>query len=479
MCLSPVSILDKSLFHNVAISPSLLSVPCGSCDACRDFYKTSWEDRLCLEVSEWYKNGGIGLMLTFTYNDSCLPRFCRDGVSVPCFSPSDVTSFLDRLKTRCKRAFGPSFFRHFICSEFGKNTQRPHYHGIFLIKDPSKYMQFIEICRECWFWLYKVDSKGHKKPCCSLGFMFPKKVGNQYKDEKGRNRDPRFRSQLAGAKYVCKYVCKDLSYLNNPDVEFMRKNYASDFVSVSPKSWKSNNIGFSAVKRIVETGDPESIKKLINLGVWSPLQQKYVPLWQSAVSRLMYNNVFNGRVSLDGRKLYDRELSDFGRAWLWYSFKCRVNRSADKMYERLYTLDKSKYLSRLFPSLANMRLFRCDLLPHALWHCLLSTCSYSQLLSKYVELGNNFDALFNIDNWKSFYMLRHDSVTLSCCSVSLFSSEVDISPFLQSFKDFETSYCELSRILCKMNLDAYKTRGEAIQRTKLVSGVFGFPLDLC
>ena len=145
MRLSPITIKSNARYYSPFLTSALLEVPCGCCDACRDARKSTWEDRLCLEVSEWYKNGGIGLMLTFTYNNDCLPHFERDGVSVECFSPSDVSAFLNRVKVRSSREFGSDFYRYFICSEYGKNTKRPHYHAIFLIRDESKYVQFVEM----------------------------------------------------------------------------------------------------------------------------------------------------------------------------------------------------------------------------------------------------------------------------------------------------------------------------------------------
>lgn len=130
MCLSPITIQSNARYFVPFVSSAENIVPCGRCASCRDARKSTWEDRLCLEVAEWYKNGGIGLMLTFTYNNACLPRFEREGISVPCFSSSDILAFLDRVKTRSRRAFGNDFYRHFVCSEYGKNTQRPHYHTI-------------------------------------------------------------------------------------------------------------------------------------------------------------------------------------------------------------------------------------------------------------------------------------------------------------------------------------------------------------
>lgn len=90
MCLSPITIKSNARYYSPFLTSAQLEVPCGRCDACRDARKSTWEDRLCLEVSEWYKNGGIGLMLTFTYNNDCLPHFERDGVSVECLNRTET-----------------------------------------------------------------------------------------------------------------------------------------------------------------------------------------------------------------------------------------------------------------------------------------------------------------------------------------------------------------------------------------------------
>lgn len=98
MCLNPITIQSNARYYSPFLTSRFNEVPCGRCEECRDARKSTWEDRLCLEVSEWYKQGGIGLMLTFTYNNDCLPHFERDGISVPCFSPTDISAFLNRVK---------------------------------------------------------------------------------------------------------------------------------------------------------------------------------------------------------------------------------------------------------------------------------------------------------------------------------------------------------------------------------------------
>lgn len=478
MCLSPLLILNRALHSHYAVTSPLVEVPCGHCESCRDLYKTSWEDRLCLEVSDWYAKGGAGLMLTFTYNNAFLPHFTREGVSVPCFSSSDITTFLSRLKTRCSREFGEDFYRYFICSEYGSDTQRPHYHAAFLIRDKSKYVQFVELCRSLWCWLSTRDKRGHYRLSGRLGFMFPKRVNGEYVDDKCRPKSPLFRSQLAGAKYVCKYVCKDLSYCKLPKVVEFSQKY-EDFQACMPKSWKSNNLGFSAVKTYLSKPNC-NIENLLKNGIWSPLQKKFIPLWQSAVSRLMYNNVWNGRISTTtGKKLYDRELSDFGHTWMWFSFKSRLLRTQQKIYERMLLVQQTPKLAEQFGFKLPRLFIASDFANYALWHCLLSSCSRVQLNSQFGVLGSNLSTFFSPDSWRPFYMLRHDSVSLSDCSFPVDDTSILPDDVYNLYTQFESAYKDLCIFLSKGQLIKFKERGEATRRAKEVQGVYGFPRSLC
>lgn len=479
MCLSPTHIYPKPVYFRSAISSSSIDVPCGECAACRDARKVSWEDRLCLEVSDWYKNGGIGVLLTFTYDDKFLPRFAvDDNTTIPCFSSYDVKQFLNRVKVRCNREFGKGFYKYFVCSEFGKKTQRPHLHTAFLIKDGTKYVQFCELCRECWSLTFKTDRNGHKKLVHRLGFMFPKRVRGRYVDDFGRDRDPRFRSQLAGAKYVCKYICKDLAYIEDPRISpYVKESYFKDFL---PKSYKSNNLGFAPVKRIVESRDSAKIERMLKDGIWSPLQNKYIPLWSSAVNRLMYDNVFRGRVNIvTDNKLYDRELSSFGKQFLWFAFKARYQRTIEKMYQRMLLYVNTRSLQDKFDFKFPKLFIQSDFKNYALFHCLIRTCSRPQqdnVFGVFKRQGLDF---FDVDSWREFYILRHDSLRLKSFHMNLEPSNFPYDAQISELERFDSFYCEFCRYLEKGNLLKYQQRGEEIERAKQASGVYGFNQNLC
>lgn len=95
-----------------------LLVPCGKCLACRVNRRREWTARLQQEII--YSSSAI--FLTLTYSDEHLPL---DENSNPCVSKRDVQLFLKRLR----KHYGPGI-RHFLNSEYGPETHRPHYHAI-------------------------------------------------------------------------------------------------------------------------------------------------------------------------------------------------------------------------------------------------------------------------------------------------------------------------------------------------------------
>lgn len=97
----------------------ILWLPCGKCMACRINRTREWTTRLlheqCLSSSSYF--------ITLTYDDEHLPRDDNDNPSV---SKRDIQLFLKRLR----KYDYESKIRFFISSEYGPQTQRPHYHGI-------------------------------------------------------------------------------------------------------------------------------------------------------------------------------------------------------------------------------------------------------------------------------------------------------------------------------------------------------------
>lgn len=329
MCTNPLIVRNKSPYKVYDVSPQKYQVPCGKCLECRSLVQSDWCTRLSYEINMFYRNGGIGVFLTFTYNDDDLPVFAP--LNQPCFRHDDVLKFMDRLNLYMQRTYGPYMYKYFICSEYGKNTQRPHYHGQFLLQHGVDWPSFVEKCRELW---------------SEHGFMFPKFDGHQYVDNDGLGVSPTLKNGAASAKYVSKYITKDLSFYNIPSIAAYldKRNNSFDIPYKKrrelikrclPKHWQSKGIGLSQLEQ-VNLFDSDSVRNALKNGVFEPLSGEVVPLSSYVVNKLMYKSVKSTRLSpTSGKPLYDRYLTDFGRKYLRCTFDNRLRKEINKYDEFL------------------------------------------------------------------------------------------------------------------------------------------------
>lgn len=114
------------------ISVKGLVVPCGKCPACLANIRQEW----CFRLNAEYLACSFGLFVTLTYDDAHLPA----DLSV---NKRDVQLFLKRLR----KELGNHSFRYFITAEYGDNTHRPHYHGLFFFSIPFSPKVYDQITR--------------------------------------------------------------------------------------------------------------------------------------------------------------------------------------------------------------------------------------------------------------------------------------------------------------------------------------------
>lgn len=263
MCYRPLHIKATNVYRNSNVSACTYDVPCGKCDACRDLYRSSWKCRLWHELEYTQKVGGTSVFLTFTYKPETLPLININGSVVPCFNHDDVKTFLNRLKVRMFRLYGPNNYKYFIAMEYGKNTKRQHLHGLFFLSSAVDWKVFTELCRDLWK---------------SKGFMFPKrnKRGEYVKDD-GSDDTPLIRSLVKGSIYVSKYVTKDLSYYDIPSVDLAVKFDNSFARHFGPRHYQSNNIGISILDK-VNLSDKESVLSYLVDGILVPYSKSRIPV---------------------------------------------------------------------------------------------------------------------------------------------------------------------------------------------------------
>lgn len=329
MCTNPLIVRNKSPYKVYDISPKKYQVPCGKCSECRSLVQSDWCIRLSYEINMFYRNGGIGVFLTFTYNDDNLPVFAP--LHQPCFRHDDVLKFLDRINLYMQRTYGSYMYKYFMCSEYGKNTQRPHYHGLFLLNRCVDWISFVEKCRALW---------------SEHGFMFPKFDGHQYVDNEGIGVSPTLKNGAGSAKYVSKYITKDMSFYNIPSIAAYldKRNNSFDIPYQKrkelikrslPKHWQSKGIGLSQLEQFNQF-DTASVRSALTKGVFEPLSGEVVPLSSYIVNKLMYKSVKSNRISsTTGKYLYDRYLTDFGRSYARFTFDNRLDKEIKKFDEFL------------------------------------------------------------------------------------------------------------------------------------------------
>lgn len=124
MCLSPITIKSTDAFG----ADVNYSVPCGKCIECLKDVQNAWKIRLTEEA----RDHKYVYFFTLTYNDDTVPfSFDDEGNKVLHFRKSDLQLWLKRHRMSYLRLFKRDIdFMYFICSEYGPNTGRPHYHGI-------------------------------------------------------------------------------------------------------------------------------------------------------------------------------------------------------------------------------------------------------------------------------------------------------------------------------------------------------------
>lgn len=102
-------------------------VPCGKCAWCLSRIRDEWVFRMKKES----KDHVFSSFVTLTYRDEDLPYSINEetGEMVNSVSLRDIQLFHKSLHKKLE-------FKHVLCSEYGPQTLRPHYHGIYFHDKP-------------------------------------------------------------------------------------------------------------------------------------------------------------------------------------------------------------------------------------------------------------------------------------------------------------------------------------------------------
>ena len=154
MCLAPIIIVNKTRRFVRGLSKPLFTVPCGHCAECAARTQDDWFVRAIFETRRVESRGGAVWVPILTYKNEDLPMWHDPEFDyhIPCFDPTHIKRFRDRLRMYFKRhgsEYGlpepkdENTIRYICCSEYGDEKGRSHVHCLLYVpfRVPAKFMR--------------------------------------------------------------------------------------------------------------------------------------------------------------------------------------------------------------------------------------------------------------------------------------------------------------------------------------------------
>lgn len=256
MCTQLITIRSNAKRYRPLLSRGQLAVPCGHCPECISQKQDEWFLRLWQEIQDYNMSGGKCIFMTLTYNNESLPIYHDiakyvspdTGVvydadfRIPCFSKKHKDRFMNSLLKWFERhgitGDTSKGIRYIWPCEYGMSefaTHRPHYHPILLL--PSEAVSLFKSEREL---------KSLIERLWKYGFVRWSKP-----EDGGIFVDSEF-----AARYVTKYVIKDIEFFSQPQVNAylydvdgnLIKDRWERFKPFAPHHWQSKSFGLSLTK---------------------------------------------------------------------------------------------------------------------------------------------------------------------------------------------------------------------------------------
>lgn len=177
-CSDPEKI-DYIINHNYLVKdgvhiPIFISCDCRRCSDCLNSKRQEYECRALFEACDH----PYMFFFTLTYDDDHLPNFG--------LFPRHVSSFIKRFRENLAYSYSKrfnvsledardiTFFRCLYVGEYGKRTQRPHYHGVFFFKNyiPITLINWLyEIYKKSWIYGRILDLQLIRDPVASTKYI--------------------------------------------------------------------------------------------------------------------------------------------------------------------------------------------------------------------------------------------------------------------------------------------------------------------
>lgn len=354
MCLSPIVIPNKSRRFTRGLSRPMLTVACGHCAECASRQQDDWFVRAIYETRRVESKGGAVWVPILTYRNEDLPRW-KDpefNMDIPCFDPTHIKRFRDRLRiyfTRHADEYRMTYgidlpiprkentIRYIICSEYGDRFGRSHCHCLLYVPFFVKAAFMKEAIEFAWCY----------------GMVRYSKHGMMARG-------------MRAARYSMKYVSKDMCWSNrygtdkyeeelknrmykayrNKDIDSgdMYRERLKAFRRVKPRHYQSMGFGIDGVNYFKNDDGTWNVERCVSgkldgsrLGV-PPMKsgevfQYDMPMYY--VRKIFYN--------VDDWNLY--KMTEFGKEIFALRFDLALKRQADKYDVYLNKSDLIQHLS--------------------------------------------------------------------------------------------------------------------------------------
>lgn len=230
MCTQPLEIINPKLRNehcrfNKYYDPLMLRVPCGKCQQCQNNKTQEWLVRLAYEYEYTKSIGGFVYKDMLTYNEWNVPRWH----GLMCFNKEHYRTFMKKLRVYLERHYYKQIAKKenrisfeetetikggtedeqynfdaqngkittiysdldprgkikiFFVSEYGDETQRPHYHIVIFVQYKISPWVLSHLVRKSWIY----------------GFNSNKPLKENIVNS------------ISGISYVTKYLCKDINF---------------------------------------------------------------------------------------------------------------------------------------------------------------------------------------------------------------------------------------------------------------------------
>lgn len=299
-------------------------IPCGHCVECRNSTRSQWSIRLALEMQNCHRQGWKMAFFTLTYDDEHLPHLpyhCLSGEGIehhsviseygeitgsdiPCFDREHVKNFVLSLRKWLHRNYGITAVKYLIASDIGRDTKRPHYHGLisYPVNLPKLHTRYVDKSAPDLFDSFVLHAK--IKELWNYGFVFPRHpLGGR--DVHGYDHKPfEISGDIVKASfYAAKYCAKSVVFYD----------ITKDMVDSSRDDWKrydcfhvqSKSLGLSYIKDMTY----EQKKHLLSYGISFVGSDKVYPVPVYYKNKILFDPNYTYRS--DGTRIVSREVSDF------------------------------------------------------------------------------------------------------------------------------------------------------------------------